>query len=240
MNDNRKPFSDQITVLMDEYGTGKLSNMTGISDTMLRKWRAGSSLPGLDKLCDLSDATGRSFQWLATGSNDFISNVRSTDIEPEYKEPSESFLKTFETSEFDAVPLYDVEAAAGSGAWNSSEHEICKLSFRKDWLKDEGLDPHNLAAITARGDSMEPTIKSNDTLLIDTSDNYPIEGIYVLKVDAHLVVKRIQRLNGGVMRVKSDNPSYDSIDIDLNRFLDPKYIEDYSVIGKVVWSGRRL
>lgn len=67
MNYNRKPFSNQITVLMDEYGTGKLSTITGISDTMLRKWRAGTSLPGLDKLLALSDATGRSVEWLATG-----------------------------------------------------------------------------------------------------------------------------------------------------------------------------
>lgn len=238
MSKNRKPFSDQITVLIDEFGTGRLSEMTGISDTMLRKWRSGTSLPGLDKLYALSDATGRTFQWLATGTDAGNSGIEE---KPAERSPfDKSIWSDVNADDFSYIPLYDVEASAGHGAWNSSEHEIYKIAFRKEWLNDEGLIPDNLAAITARGDSMNPSIKSGDTLLIDTNESYPVEGIYVLKVDAHLVVKRVQRLNGGVIRVKSDNPAYDSIDIDLVRFLDPQYIEDYSVIGKVVWSGRRL
>jgi len=67
MNQNHKPFSDRISVLMSEYGTGVLSKMIGVSDTMLRKWRDGKSDPSLKSLLSLSEALNVSVEWLATG-----------------------------------------------------------------------------------------------------------------------------------------------------------------------------
>ena len=61
------------------------------------------------------------------------------------------------------------------------------------------------------------------------------DGIYVLRMDGALLVKRLQRLPGGIIKVGSDNPLYDPFEIDLSKIGDT-----VSVIGRVVWTGRRL
>ncbi|MGE4501119.1 MAG: helix-turn-helix domain-containing protein [Hydrogenovibrio sp.] len=59
-----KNFATQISQLMDEYGTKKLSEMTSISDTMLRKWRNGESEPSLTSLLKIVDSTGVTLDWI--------------------------------------------------------------------------------------------------------------------------------------------------------------------------------
>lgn len=216
MNSNRKPFSDQIKVLMDEFGTGKLSAMTEISDTMLRKWRSGSSLPGLDKLLALSDATGASLEWLTTG----IGN----------KHYSANSAGNLDTDEFAKVNLYDAEVSMGSGSWNENDRVIHPIAFRRDWLKSQGLDSDKCAAILARGDSMEPTIGDGATLLIDLADNsISRDGVYVIRFDGHLLAKRLQRSFDGSVFIKSDNPAYEKVHVASSQ------VNDINIVGRVVW-----
>ena len=92
-----------------------------------------------------------------------------------------------------------------------------------------------LALITVKDDSMEPTLRSDDLILTDTSRGH-IEhnSIYVLRFDNELIVKRIQkRMNGSVI-IKSDNPVYGEEE------LDALAAQSLPVIGKVVWFGRRI
>lgn len=63
-NHLEKNFATQIAQLMDEYGTKKLSEMTSISDTMLRKWRNGESEPSLTSLLKIVDSTGVTLDWI--------------------------------------------------------------------------------------------------------------------------------------------------------------------------------
>ena len=69
------------------------------------------------------------------------------------------------------LPHYSVEASAGNGSLIEAENIDQHLAFRESWVKRLGLKPENLIAIYARGDSMEPTIFSGDTLVIDKSMN---------------------------------------------------------------------
>ena len=82
---------------------------------------------------------------------------------------------------------------------------------------------------------MEPTLSDGDDILVDLGDSADRlrDGIYVLRIDDALVVKRIA-LNpvGRRVTVKSDNPAYpDWPDCELVR-INP--------IGRVIWSGRRI
>ncbi|MEW6691587.1 MAG: S24 family peptidase [Pseudomonadota bacterium] len=134
--------------------------------------------------------------------------------------------------EFATAPFYDVEASCGHGAWNSQENIISMLAFRRDWLKQEGLDPAHLAAIRARGDSMEPTIQSGDTLLVDLRMTTPrADGIYIIEQDGGLSAKRIQRAPDGTLYIKSDNPAYQTF------VLGPD--ARVNIVGRLAWFGRR-
>lgn len=103
--------------------------------------------------------------------------------------------------------MYDVEVSAGNGAAAYGVAEPANhLAYRKDWLKLRGLFAKDLNCVTARGDSMEPTISSKDTLLVDTSKTNPRDGqIYVIRSGDVLWVKRVQRQIDGSLLLISDN-----------------------------------
>ena len=82
---------------------------------------------------------------------------------------------------------------------------------------------------------MSPTLNAADDILVDLGDcgDRLRDGIYVLRVDDALIVKRLA-LNpfGRRVTVQSDNPSYaDWPDCGL---------DELNCIGRVIWSGRKV
>ncbi|WP_425316020.1 S24 family peptidase [Uruburuella testudinis] len=131
---------------------------------------------------------------------------------------------------FVAADSGEVEVAANLGGNTGG-----KLAFRKDWLKSRGLFAKDLNCVVARGDSMEPTINSKDTLLVDTSKNNPRDGqIYVIRSSDVLWVKRIQRQIDGSLSLISDNPTYAPMQLNLDDH------PDIQVIGQVVQISKDL
>ena len=137
------------------------------------------------------------------------------------------------------VPLYDnIRAAAGAGAHNSQiELADDAMMFKADWIRLElGSRPENLCLIKVSGDSMEPTLRAGDVILIDRSAGRPDrEGIYVLRLEDALLVKRLQLVPGGSIKVTSDNAAFEPWTI--NRSSPPA---DLTIVGRVIWSGRRF
>lgn len=138
-------------------------------------------------------------------------------------------------SEFALIPGYDIQVAAGTGALPDNERPTRKLAFRHKWLKYKGLNEKDLVLVFAKGDSMEPTISDNNTLMIDTNQRDLSDGsIYVIRTDHHLIVKRVQTLwNKGILLL-SDNKEYETQQV------DPNEADDLEVIGKVVWVGKDM
>lgn len=124
----------------------------------------------------------------------------------------------------------------GNGHVIHSEQIVDHLAFRAEWVRTElGTSPNSLVLISAVGDSMEPTLRSHDLLLIDRSVlSVKQDAIYAFAVDGELRVKRIQRMFDGSLVVKSDNPGY------ATETLTPSQAETINIVGRVVWSGRRM
>ncbi len=136
--------------------------------------------------------------------------------------------------EFALVPVYDVTVSAGHGATVDQEQIETQIAFRKDWLAQEGLQAGGLAAVRAVGDSMEPTIRPGALLLIDTTQRQiGIDDVYVLRLDDHLLAKRLQRLIDGSVRVSSDNKAY------IDQTVRKEDVSRLDIIGKVIWVGQR-
>jgi len=139
-------------------------------------------------------------------------------------------------SGFVLVPRYDVAASMGNGAVIHSEQIVDHLAFRAEWVRTElGANPNNLVLISAIGDSMEPTLRAGDLLLIDRSDaGVKQDAIYAFATNGELRVKRMQLKIDGRVVVKSDNPQYDS------EILTSEMAASLRIVGRVVWSGRRM
>ena len=144
----------------------------------------------------------------------------------------------YDVSQSSLVPVTQsaVRASAGPGAIPAAESTRPYFAFDERWLKRLTSAPaRQLSLIRVEGDSMAPTLVDGDDILIDRNDanDRLRDGIYVLRIDEALVVKRLA-LHPIARRVtvQSDNPAYsDWPDCDLN---------DVQCIGRVIWAGRRV
>ena len=129
-----------------------------------------------------------------------------------------------------------VRASAGPGAIPYEQTGKPYFAFDENWLKSLTASPAGrLSIIRVEGDSMAPTLSAGDDILVDLNDGPERlrDGIYVLRADDALVVKRIAvNPAGRRLTVQSDNPAYpDWPDCS---------IEEVNPIGRVIWSGRRI
>ena len=130
------------------------------------------------------------------------------------------------------VRLLDVAASAGSGRMVEQERVTATLSFDRATLDGLGIRSTSLALIQADGDSMAPMIEHGDRIMVDEADRRVSSGggIYVIRLDGALMVKRISRVRER-MTIISDNPAYPRLAV---------RAREVEVIGKVVWLSRAL
>ncbi|MBW8783241.1 MAG: S24 family peptidase [Novosphingobium sp.] len=129
------------------------------------------------------------------------------------------------------VPRLALGASAGPGAVAGEEQAIGAFRFAERWLRAQGLDPAQLSTIAVTGDSMEPTLRDGDEILVDTTPRPWRDGIHVVRLDDTLLVKRLDTARRGTVTLVSDNPAYRPIE------LPPRELE---VVGRVVWKSGRL
>ena len=73
-------------------------------------------------------------------------------------------------------------------------------------------EPRDLILIEVVGDSMAPTVEDSDLILANLAEpRFRQDGIYLLRHDSGLAVKRIQRRPDGKLLVRSDNPKYEAM-----------------------------
>ena len=138
-------------------------------------------------------------------------------------------------NEFAMIPGYNIQVSAGHGAINGEEQPTRYLAFRKKWLKYRGFNEKDLVVVFAKGDSMEPTITNNNSLLILTKiESIQDGGIYVIRQDDTLLVKRVQRLLDGNLKLISDNTAYEPMVLTKDSF------ESLDVVGQVVWIAKDI
>lgn len=164
-------------------------------------------------------------------------SLRSPESEEAYVDSGSQLNNLYEpdvgkilAEEFALIPGYRIQVSAGHGSLNPDQLEPTRhLAFRRRWLKFRGFCEKDLAIVWAKGDSMEPTIHNNDTLVIHMGRDRPQDGhIYIFRNGEELFVKRYQSMPGA-WRLISDNKSlYDPIVI-------PKDEQhQFQVVGQVV------
>lgn len=112
-----------------------------------------------------------------------------------------------------AFGLLDVRASAGNGSQQVEFPEVVRnIHVLESWAKANlPVDLSNIKVISARGTSMQGSIENGDVLFVDSSVKaYDGDGIYVIARGNDIQVKRLQKLNGNVLAVISDNRAYES------------------------------
>ena len=129
-----------------------------------------------------------------------------------------------------------VRASAGPGAIPYDQAGKAYFAFDESWLKSLTASPSGrLSIIRVEGDSMAPTLSAGDDILVDLADGPERlrDGIYVLRVDGTLLVKRLAiHPVGRRVTVQSDNPAYGD--------LPDCGLDEIECIGRVIWTGRKI
>ena len=108
------------------------------------------------------------------------------------------------------------------------EQPEAMLAISRRWLREHGVSPNHASVITVWGDSMEPTLRDGDLVLVDTSQNQPRrEGIYVLRMGEDLLIKRLA-FGLDHITIISDNPAIKDEVVPRDR------LDDLAIIGRVV------
>ncbi|MBD1602383.1 LexA family transcriptional regulator [Pseudomonas typographi] len=136
------------------------------------------------------------------------------------------------------IAHYDVRAAMGAGQIPHDYPEMLQdVRVSPRHLREMGIvfkEHYHLKVITGWGQSMTPTIKDRDPLLIDvTIREFTGDGIYLLSHDEMLYVKRLQKKGKSHFRMISDNKHHEPEDI---------RVDDTHILARVlyVWNGNAV
>ncbi|MDF1877914.1 LexA family transcriptional regulator, partial [Sulfurimonas sp. SAG-AH-194-L11] len=199
-------------IVSSEFSTKKVfdkdvADVLGISQMNFATMKKRNKIP-FTELLDFCAKKAISINWLLYGQS------------------PESLVEA--TNKFYMVKyLSNVNASAGGGTDEQYE-EIKELEIPEHFMFMLGGERElkNIEAINVSGDSMEPTFSYNDIVFINRSKtDLNRGGIFTIRTEAGLFIKRIQKRIDGQIDVISDNSVYST------QTLSPNEIE---VLGRVV------
>ncbi|MGV6875083.1 XRE family transcriptional regulator [Pseudochelatococcus sp. B33] len=215
-SDGDHDIGRRIRFLFERLGGQKAAAATDKSIRSLQRYFSGAEPPA-SVVKALAKATGVSADWILFGGD----------------EPTLQPSGTAGSNQFVYIPKFDA-AEAQKGIGSDSSHSSA-IAMRESWLRGIGTDPRQAYLLAFSGDSMEPTIRDGDLLLIDRSVEQVIDhGIYVLLVGGRLLVKRVQLRHDGSLVLRNDNPAYEI------ETVSAEEAGRLVIEGRVRWFGRTV
>ncbi len=128
-----------------------------------------------------------------------------------------------------AIDILNTVACCGSGSDQTPDDVIGQwIMPADDYHNITFSSPKNIKMLQVKGDSMEPTLKDGDWVLVDISRISPdSDGLFLLRLSGGLAVKRIQCGFGEEITILSDNELYQPRNAT---------IHNAAIIGKVIYT----
>lgn len=219
------------------------AKVIGVGARTLADYETNNSEPKASTLKLIAEKCNKSLNWLLYGDENSGINVSGNEnvtlsgnnsISDSFTMKKKSKQETSDNELIEIPYFEDTYAAAGHGAINYDEAPH-PMSFDKSFLQKQFgiVSFRNLHIINAIGNSMEPTFKEGELLMINPFENESMQikdgGIYVISCNNSTLVKRINHnpITGKVTLI-SDNKAYDDIAVEKAEF------ETCRIIGRVV------
>lgn len=185
----------------------------GVSPQTLSAWFSGRNAPSVDAVVRMCVVLGVSPSWLITGREDSVNH------------------QSIVTDDFVAIPVFSAQASCGNGNVVETATIVRLIEVNKAWIHRfcGTANLRSLNIISISGDSMMPTLKDGDFIVVDISAKHAYtDAMFAYMLDDDLFVKRFQR-TGRNLTIRSDNPLYPPV------VLTPEDMEHgFKVIGRVV------
>ncbi len=185
-------FLGRLQQLKGGETDAEFARRCGVGYTTMKRYLEGST-PGLDNAAAIAEANSVTLDWLYGRDN--VPAVRSDSV---------------------ILPRFDVRASAGAGALVAAEEVSEYFAVGREWLRRNlpawaPLDAV-VGALENGGDSMEPTVRDGDLLMVvQVTDWRVVErgGIFVFTHHDRLHLKRLQVMMNGDLKIISDNKAYE-------------------------------
>jgi len=179
-------------------GIRSTSARLGVSESQLHRWIRGTNAPPAPAIFRLAELAGVSLEWVAHGDSrpqavpmqDGTGSVAGAAAEEEREGPG-AFVHV--------APLEGADVSLGGPPG-------CSLVLRRHWTQSVlRVEPESLRYLYMEGESMAPTICPGDAIVMERRSLPGLgrDGIYVLRIKDTLLVKRLQCLEAGRIRVST-------------------------------------
>lgn len=219
-----------------EYGTLCDTSVMGVNLKELRKGRGWNQQELADRLSISKSHVSEMEAGIKNPSTPLLERMSSVFAIPMrdlFGSATEAVIVTASTAAATLISVYNVFASAGAGSLVGSEQIVDRLAFPPDYLRHiTKTNLKFLQIIGVKGDSMYPTLKDDDIVMIDTSKtDLSYDGMFVFRDGGDaLLVKRFNRgTTSETVMLVSDNKSLHP-PVERRR-------EDIDVVGKVIWRG---
>lgn len=212
-------FARLRRVVEQNGGNEAVARKAGIGTTTLSKYLNGSEWK-LSNIVRLGNACGVSPSWLAFGP------------------PSDNEIDTLKNEDaLVEIPFYDLKDRRDNCFASESNPTLIRYPISSKLLQELDLDSRETSMIRIDGDSMEPTIRSGDIVLIDMRRSKILTGLAVLVVVGQPTVKRLIPNPSGTMSLSADNKLYPTHEVEASRLKwDASSDGDaISIIGRVAY-----
>ena len=201
----------------------EVGQIAGLAESSISSAIARNSIP-YNFCAEVALVHNIPFDWLIFGDINEKQSNRS--IEPDffqrtYGETAFTRLKAKDRSTvlndlgIEFINLYSTYTTFKNTDSFDDKNSILKIPFNKDWLANNELDSNNLICLQNKGDSMLPDYADGTIVLINQAIQYG-DGVYAIRFNDSLRIKRLQWLIGNTIRISSDNPLYEPETIDTN------------------------
>ena len=197
-------------------GVRPTSVQLSVSESQLHRWIRGQNSPPAVAIFRLAQLSGARLRWVAWGEG------------PMLAEPSAD-PDAADTTSDEMIDLPSLEECTSTGIQGNF------LAMRRRWILEQlHVEPETLRHLLMQGDSMEPTLLAGEVLLVARHSGPGLnrDGIYVVRINGALRIKRLQQMEGGRMRVSSDNAAYTDFSV------TPGGPDQVEILGRVVCAVR--
>lgn len=214
---------ENLNILIERYGSiANLNAQLGRNrkDATLSQIRKGSVHSGTGRPRIMGDTMAREIETKLSLGYGWMDADHSNEAFPE---------------DDDLIYLRRLNVSACCGASGVQNYEdeayVDLMGVSRPWFQENisKIREQGYELITASGDSMEPTFRNGDLIVVDRQDrDLKRDGVFCVLVDGDLYVKRVQRIPGAVLFI-SDNSLYRPFEIPI------KEVEfRLQVLGRVV------
>lgn len=174
-----------------------LARHCGVSAATVSDWVSGNIKEvSAENLFKIADFLGVRPRWLIFGAGP--------------QKQTENFgVSLGEEGRFPTIKNAKVKAVGGTNGFaiETIDDDEPTLAFSEQWFINNGFNHKKLYAIKVLGSSMEPSIYEGDTVVVNTEQTEPKDGVvYLVLYEGVPVVKRLIR-ESGFWWLRSDNPN---------------------------------